>query len=213
MRYGLLDARGYDFPIDERFFELWRTAIASPGCAYHFCTSGATATPRALHALGVLSVARLLGAPDQPLVAGLPVVYSGADGTVYANPGAAPRAFVVGRQRVVAGPDEALAAVTDERFDPSTAAVTEERIPGVGGGQPGSARLVDYRDEHVTIDADTPQPGVLVLTDSYAPGWKATVDGGRVRSTASTTCCAASRWAPAATACSSATSRQPGGPA
>jgi hypothetical protein len=177
MRYGLLDARGYDFPIDERFFEFWRSSIASPGCAYHFCTGGATATPRALHALGVLSVARLLGAPDQPRVAGLPVIYSGPDGTVYANPGAAPRAFVVGRQRVVAGGGAALAAVTDERFDPASAAITEERIPGVGAGARGQARLVDYRDEHVTVEADTPQPGVLVLTDTYAPGWKAKVDG------------------------------------
>jgi hypothetical protein len=177
MRYGLLDARGYDFPIDERFFEFWRTAIAAPGCGYHFCSVGATATPRALHALGVLSVARLLAPSDQPRVAGLPVVYSGPDGRVYANPRAAPRTFMVSRQRVLDGPATALAGVTDERFDPASAAITEERIPGVDGGSAGSARLVDYRDEHVTIEADTPQPGVLVLTDSYAPGWKATVDG------------------------------------
>jgi hypothetical protein len=84
---------------------------------------------------------------------------------------------VVGSQRVVSGGDAALAAVTDERFDPRAQAITEERIPGAAGGSGGSARLVDYRDEHVTIEADAPQPSVLVLTDAYAPGWKASVDG------------------------------------
>jgi uncharacterized membrane protein YfhO len=67
--------------------------------------------------------------------------------------------------------------VTDERFDPTAAAITEEPIPGLAGSTGGPARLVDYRDEHVTVDAQG--PGLLVLTDTYAPGWKASVDGTR----------------------------------
>jgi hypothetical protein len=177
MRYGLSDARGYDFPIDERFFTLWRGTIAPPGCGYHFCTAGASSTPRALHALGLLSVSDLLAAPDQQQPEGLRTIYHGRDATIYANPEALPRAFVVGRQRPVDGPDAALAAVTDERFDATKEAVTEERIPGVAATSGGSARLVDYRDEHVSVESNSPQAGLLVLTDSYAPGWKATVDG------------------------------------
>jgi hypothetical protein len=190
MRYGLMDVRGYDFPIDERFMNFWRLAIAPPGCPYHFCTTGASATTRAVHALGLLSVAHLLTGPADPVIhqSGLHIAYDGPDGRIYSNAAAAARAFVVNRQRVVTDADAALGAVTSERFEPTAAAVTEEPVAGVprssvprqSSPPPGTARMVDYRDERVTLEADAPRPGILVLTDTYAPGWKATVDGRRV---------------------------------
>jgi membrane protein YfhO len=181
MRYGLYDARGYDFPIEERYFNLWRLAIASPGCGYHFCTSGATATPRALQALGLLGVKDLLATPSDTPLPNLDTTYSGPDGRIYTNPYAVPRAFVVGRQEVAGDGDAALAAVTAQGFEATHAAVTEEPVAGVprgpGGASSGSARIVSYEDAHVVLEADAPGPSLLVLTDSYAPGWKATVDG------------------------------------
>ena len=41
---------------------------------------------------------------------------------------------------------------------------------------PHSAFL-DYQPEKVVIEADLPQAGFLVLSDSYYPGWKVFVDG------------------------------------
>jgi hypothetical protein len=37
--------------------------------------------------------------------------------------------------------------------------------------------LVTYAPELITINADLPQDGYLVLTDAYYPGWTATIDG------------------------------------
>ena len=70
MRYGLYDARGYDFPIEERYAELWRRVIAqSPDCNYAFCPESAGRSPRALRALGLLGVTDLLQNRARPAAA------------------------------------------------------------------------------------------------------------------------------------------------
>lgn len=43
-----------------------------------------------------------------------------------------------------------------------------------------SATITSYKDNAITIEADTTAPGVLVLHDLYYPGWTAQVDGGPV---------------------------------
>ena len=70
MRYGLYDARGYDFPVEKRYAELWRAGIApSPDCNYAFCPESAGTAPRALQALGLLGVTYLLqNRRDEPLL-------------------------------------------------------------------------------------------------------------------------------------------------
>ena len=41
---GIYDARGYDYPVEERYAELWRRVIAtSPDCNYAFCPESAGA--------------------------------------------------------------------------------------------------------------------------------------------------------------------------
>jgi hypothetical protein len=183
MRYGLYDARGYDYPVEERYAELWRRAITpSSDCNYAFCPESAGRSPRALRALGLLGVTDLLQNRRDPPLPGFELAYEGADARVYRNPSSLPRAFLVDRQVVVDGGDAARAAVTAEDFPARTVAVTEERLPGLaeaaaGGSPPGDARIVDYGDERVSVDTDADRRALLVLTDSWFPGWKASVDG------------------------------------
>jgi hypothetical protein len=185
MRYRLYDGRGYDYPVERRYLTLWQQYVAgAPGCLYAFCGQSVGSTPRALRALGVLGVADLLQDPrDKPLrEEGLRTVYSGSDARVYRNPYALPRAFVVERQRVEPDDTRALASLMAPGFDRDSVAVTREALPGIAKGAPaeadsGSARIVDYDPERVTVRTATPRGGLLVLTDTWFPGWKATVDG------------------------------------
>ncbi|MBA3261564.1 MAG: YfhO family protein [Thermoleophilaceae bacterium] len=181
MRYRVYDVRGYVIPTEERYFELWRRAIA-PGCYYLFCTQAAPLEPRALQALGLLGVSSLLQHPGDPPLEGGPPAYSGPDARVYPNPAALPRAFVVDSQEVVGGGEAALKRVTTPGFPGREVAVTEQRIEGLPEGTEaplarGSAQILDYEAERVAVETDAGRPALLVLTDSWFPGWKATVDG------------------------------------
>jgi Bacterial membrane protein YfhO len=180
MRYGLYDARGYDFPFEKRYAELWRRVIAeSPDCNYAFCPESAGRSPRALRALGLLGVTDLLQNRGDPPLRDLQVAYAGDDARVYRNPEALPRAFLVGRQQVVDGGDAARAAIAAPSFEPRTTAVTEKTIPGIGGSG-GVARISHYGEERVDVETQAAHRSLLVLTDSWFPGWKARVDGDEV---------------------------------
>jgi hypothetical protein len=184
MRYGLFDARGYDYPIERRYDRFWKENVAGkPGCLYAFCPQTAGSSPKALRALGLLGVGHLLqDARDKPLdVEGARLAYDGPDARVYTNPDALPRVFLVGSQTVLPDDEEAYAAVTSEGFEPRSVAVTHEPAPGVpegvGSAGAGEAEISDYEDERVEVEVDADRAALLVLTDSWAPGWKAKVDG------------------------------------
>ena len=184
LRYGLYDARGDVIPGEERYTEIWRRAIGrNRQCYSFFCTIAAVASPESFRALGLFGVDYLLqNRGDKPLP-GLRVAYQGGDARIYRNPSAVPRAFVVGQQAVEEGATAQLDAVLAPGFEPRTTAVTERRLPGIaeggdaGASPAGDARIEDYENDRVVIRARADRPGLVVLADSWYPGWKATVDG------------------------------------
>jgi hypothetical protein len=136
-----------------------------------------------LRVLGLLGVSHIMQPPDgRPFrVPGLDVVHDGPDARVYANRGAQPRAVVVGAQRVVAGGDAALAAITAPGFAFREEAVTEAPVAGVPedgpAGRAGRARIRRIDPDRLVVDATATRPGMLVVSDAWDPGWTATVDG------------------------------------
>jgi hypothetical protein len=99
---------------------------------------------------------------------------------VFENPRALERAYVVPRVRVLEGPDEVLAALSEPSFDPRAEVLLEEPIEGStahssGATAAGHARIKVARPEQVVVEVSTEAPGFLVLTDLYYPGWKAFV--------------------------------------
>ena len=104
------------------------------------------------------------------------------DARIYRNPAALPRAFLVDRQVVAPSADAARDTVTAAGFPARDVAVTEKRIAGLregaaAAGSPGDARIVHYGEERVDVETDAERRSLLVLTDSWFPGWKAAVDG------------------------------------
>jgi len=183
MAYGIADARSYDYPVERRYAELWTSEVAARD-PLGFTPAGATATagPRALRALGLLGVADVLQPPGEPPLRApaLKLAYDGPDARVYANAEAVPRAFLVGRQRVVDGEAAALAAVTEPGFDPRAEAVVERPVEGLGSSPAagsGAATLTEVAPERMRVSVEAPAPRLLVTSDVFLPGWRARVDG------------------------------------
>jgi hypothetical protein len=104
---------------------------------------------------------------------------------IYRNTHAFPRAFVIHRIVPAASQDEAIALIQQTDFDPSTQAVIEGDLPPAqlavlaeGQATGGSTvEITEYQDQRVELRVTTERPGLLVLSDTYYPGWKAYVDG------------------------------------
>ncbi|HEX2578312.1 MAG TPA: YfhO family protein, partial [Aquihabitans sp.] len=92
-----------------------------------------------------------------------------------------PEAFVVGRTRRVDREGAIDAAVGRAPLDPAAEAVLEvacARCPSGGApGAAGEAGPVAWGDGRVEVDVVADRPGLLVLSQAWAPGWSATVDG------------------------------------
>ena len=101
---------------------------------------------------------------------------------VYRNEAAFPRAFLVYDYDVMPDREDMFPVMADPAFDPASLALLEEPPPmdiGSSGEdrRAGTAEVVERSFNTVRIEADTPGPTLLVLTDAYFPGWRATVNG------------------------------------
>ncbi len=104
------------------------------------------------------------------------------DGEVraYENPAMLPRAYVVPAVRQVA-PDVAVEAAYELNWDPRREAIVEEAVEGLdqAAGTPleATAEIESYEPEQVAVDVAASRAAFLVLSDSYATGWTAEIDG------------------------------------
>jgi hypothetical protein len=100
---------------------------------------------------------------------------------VYENRAVLPRAFLVYRTRVVAGPAAAEQALRDPGFDPGGEVILEGASPATGAADPAATtRIGEYGPNRVVAEVSSATPAVLVLSDSWFPGWEATLDGAPV---------------------------------
>ena len=100
----------------------------------------------------------------------------GEDIGVYRYPDALPRAYMVGQYKVEADPDLCLRYMASRRFD-KRAEVVLEREPKAVIGPGGTVRITRYDNEEVAIAIGDKEGGLLVLSDTFYPGWRAYVDG------------------------------------
>lgn len=186
--YGLPSIDGYDgglLPVQDyaRF-----KGLLLPGAApvAHFTLpSQAPARPDS-RLLGALNVRFLVtdgrsGAPGPGWIA-----REAAPGAafVHENSDLRPRAHLVFDVQVE--PDPRRALVLLRATDLTRTAVIERPLEGLhlvasspaGEGSPaGSARISRYGAQQVEIDVETAVAGLLVISDSYYPGWRAMING------------------------------------
>jgi hypothetical protein len=98
---------------------------------------------------------------------------------LYALPDPLPRAYIAHAAQVIPDDARALRTVLSPQFDPGTTAVLD-RDPAVApsGRQRRSAATVrDLAPDRLVVETTLNEPGVLVVSEVWYPGWRATVNG------------------------------------
>ena len=104
---------------------------------------------------------------------------------IFKNESAYPRAIVVHQVELAKDIDDALVHLSRADFDPHTTAVLEGDLHADwnrdilvrGTSQFTPAEVIEYRTNSMTVKTTLDKAGVLVVSDSYFPGWSACVDG------------------------------------
>jgi hypothetical protein len=106
-------------------------------------------------------------------------------GRIYENLRVLPRVRLVPRALVLES-DEVLRAIRTSRlpdgtlFEPREMALVEEAVEMMAGptaAANGAARIVEATSEHLTVETESTAEALLVVSDSYYPGWTAEVGG------------------------------------
>jgi len=131
--------------------------------------------------LGLMNVGYFIG--DQ---AGQdwPQIYRSNALTIWRVPNPLPRAYFVPQARYVSSPADVLSTLTAANFDSRREVVIMNKDVNppqhgnnVDSSAVGSVAVAAQTAQHVQLSVDTPGVGFVVLTDTYYPGWQATVDG------------------------------------
>jgi len=140
---------------------------------------------RLLNVQYLLTNVGTLQAPGLQIVVGPVRDAAGSTLYLYRLPGDNPAAWVT-PVSVKATDDQALATVSDARFDPTLAAIYDTAAPVVGqhvDKLPPPLGIVAtatrYDPGHLTFHLDrvAPAGASLIVSENYYPGWAATVDG------------------------------------
>lgn len=95
---------------------------------------------------------------------------------VYHNPTAWPRARVLGQAVNVSSDDEAFKLLGQAGYDLESAPV--KGAPSLGAGPlQGGARFTRRSPNTLSLEATASRPALLLLSQTWYPAWKATVDG------------------------------------
>jgi hypothetical protein len=99
---------------------------------------------------------------------------------LWENPDAFPRAYIAKDAAVISDSQEIIEYLFHSNTDLRNVAVVETPIPLSTKEYSSISELVridSYKMNEIHLTVQTPKSGILVLSDTFAPGWKAYVDG------------------------------------
>lgn len=98
---------------------------------------------------------------------------------VYENKKVIPRVFIAYDYKVAQNESERLNLLNDPDIDLRNTVILERHIGDIGPASPNNIDIVKYSPMEIEIEAYTESPGILVLSDTFYPGWYARIDGRR----------------------------------
>ncbi len=186
MTFGFRDLRGYEDLVDQPFAEFYgnfydanRTPVFDVSRKQSLLLTGVEQRQLNMAAVRYVLTVR------KPRVDGDPRPYRFVlqEGRValYENLQALPRAYVVFGARIRPDFDGAVALLRSSQFDPSREVVLDRgrETPPPPALNAGGVPVVWQKDEpeEVQLQTTLPAAGWLVLSDNYAQGWEAELDG------------------------------------
>ena len=174
--YGVADLRSYDGLDPARVARLVDVALDRRGEA---ARRGVPAIDYAL--LGLMSI-RDIANLDLPPPGFTPIPAPPGIDTfpIVENPFFLPRARLVSGAVVEPDDERALALLRAPDFPRDRSLVLASgspAAPAAADPSAGSARIVESRPDRVRVDIAPAAPGFLILSDTFFPGWTASVDG------------------------------------
>ncbi|HEV2073447.1 MAG TPA: YfhO family protein, partial [Thermomicrobiales bacterium] len=184
MRLNLETTQGYN-PLQPLLYQQFIRALNGQQQDYHYANLLHTGVDSPL--LDLLNVRYIVVDRNIPrfrddhraLAAGRPVVYQDQDVIIYENPTVQPRAWMV--YEVQPGHSQiGLARLANGDVDGAEVAFVQEDLPSVSppeDGEEPQVTVADWRPDGMTLDVSHSGEGLLVVSQVYAEGWEATVDG------------------------------------
>jgi hypothetical protein len=109
------------------------------------------------------------------------LTYSDEKVNVYRNKGSLPRAFFLSNFKVISNEQDALDFLRSREFNPMDVVVLNEKPFSIENGSDSQHKnagveIKDYSSNRVILNINVPSSGILVLSDTFYPGWKAFID-------------------------------------
>jgi hypothetical protein len=104
---------------------------------------------------------------------------------IYENLDALPQAYLVHKVKLATSKEDALKSIENPQFKPREEAVIEDAhnsvvLPTTFTADKDQVRWTRPSNNEVQVEVTCQDAGLLVLTDTYYPGWEATLDGKEV---------------------------------
>jgi hypothetical protein len=181
--YGLEGIEGHDPPVSKRWALFQRNVLGQQGLSLERLLTAPLTSGASLTALRMMNTRFYIAKPGaaSPNPA-LRTAYSGPDATVFEDPDALPRAYVV--PAIQSEPDgDALDILGRDGLDPRKTAMVPVGTPPLPAGQRTFAAepAKEVSPDHVRVSVAGGGGGWLVLANAYSPQWRAKVDGHSVK--------------------------------